>query len=1062
MVERRKTIPLVILCALMGSILPGKGVAASAQTSPTRQPAAATAAVDAAVRTGRVDAGIATQVASARYGSTIRALVVHSAPPPDGLSIAGVKETLAVDKAELESIPGIRVESLLPSLNTTVVEVGSTDALARLAALPDVTVVADELMQRVFIDSEGVVGAPIVRAHGYDGADTFIGIIDGGVDYRHYDLGSCTAPNDPAPCRVAIQPVDFSHNADGSLYDDGVLDDDGHGTNVASIASAMAPGARIVSTDVFGPVGAYSSDVANAIQYMINLKAAGIPIVAVNLSLGSNRPTCLDLVGVGALRSAGIIPVVAAGNSAYVNGVFVAGISSPACVPGVVSVGATHHVSFPFFDAGICRASYPAVDQVGCFSQASSGLSMLAPGVFITAGGVQMTGTSQAAPHVAGAIATLSAAVPQASPADLVAGVTSSSVRVFDPRIGLSFPRLSMPDALAATQARVPGASGPDSFDHPVMMNGLSGNVSTAAGFMAQNGEGNHGLRRGVSSTWFAWTAPTTGRLTLSTAGSSFDTAMSLYQGTALNTLTEVGANDDSVISGLAAVLGPLEVQAGASYRIAISCGVASSSCGSINLAWNLTADTAVPINDAHNRATLLSGASGAIVSVNTFATTQPGEPEIASGVAAAKSVWYKLAPAGANTIEFSTAGSNFDTTLSVFEGADPLSIRPLVMHDDAGRNDSKYDVTSRATVTSSRAGSTFWISVDSFSSQTGTVNLSWTSTPLRATPTSPSVVVQPRTQAPSVATPVGTVVGRKAAPASGAPSVAIEPPCADRFPVGEMSAILLDGAPHDPISRGRCWVLAAPTTTIRQSSSYVFSIVAPDTSWLMSIPLSGNGPTVGSFTNLTADQFRFESINTCLSSGSGPPVSDVVVTRADRNSLGQVVALDLSFEQRCGVGGPPLRGRIHYRPFASVLTAPCVAPTTTPIAVYDQRTAANPTVSVACMIYTPAAGPFAAYGPASRIALNSETDNSFFYSGLVGIKAKGSARLAVGPFPITSDATAHGVTVYGPCFAATSGTATVTSIQRNASDAIQSLDFTFDCTTPDGYFKGVVRLPYL
>jgi subtilisin family serine protease len=517
MVERRKTIPLVILCALMGSILPGKGVAASAQSSAVRQPATAMAVIDSAVRTGRIDRRIATQVADAtKSGATVRALVVHSAPPADGLSIVAVKETLAADKAELGSIAGIQIESLLPSLNTTVVEVSSAQALADLAALPNATVITDELLQRVDAESESFVGAPAVRSLGYDGVDTFIGIIDTGVDYRHSTFGSCSVPGSPAPCRVAIQPRDFSHNPDGSLFDDGVLDDNfRHGTNVAAIASAMAPAAKIVSADVFGVAGAYSSDVASAVQYMINLKAAGLPIVAVNLSLGMNRPTCLDTVGVGALRSAGIVPVVAAGNSAYVNGVFIPGVASPACAPGAVSVGAVHDASPSYVNDSDCPSAYwGQADQIACFSQASSGLSLLAPGVWIYGGDVLMSGTSQAAPHVTGAIATLAAAVPQATTADLIAGVTSSSVRIFDSRIGLSFPRLSLPDALAATQARVPGADGPDSFDHPVALSGSSGTVSTTAGFMAQNGEGNHGLRRGVSSTWYAWTAPFSGRAT--------------------------------------------------------------------------------------------------------------------------------------------------------------------------------------------------------------------------------------------------------------------------------------------------------------------------------------------------------------------------------------------------------------------------------------------------------------------------------------------------------------------------------------------------------------------
>jgi hypothetical protein len=1061
MIQRRRLLPSALFGFLVLSVLPVD--AASAQSSAIRQPASASvAAVDAAVRTGRVDSRLASQVAAAtETGAVVRALVVRSAPLLDGLSRETMQVTLSSDKAEIGSIPGVSVKSLLPSLNTTVVEVSSSEALAQLAALPDATIVVDELMQRVDVDSENFVGAPAVRAHGYDGVNTFIGIIDSGVDYRHLDLGSCSAPFDSDPCRVAIQPGDFSHNADGSIYDDGVLDDSvRHGTNVAATASAMAPAAKIVSVDVFGPSGAYTSDVANAIQYMIDLKAAGYPIVAVNLSLGSNRPTCLDTVGVGALRSAGIVPVVSAGNSAYVNGVFVPGIASPACVPGVVSVGAVHDPMSAYIN---CSPAFSYLtDQVACFSQVSSGLSVLAPGVSISGGGIVMSGTSQAAPHVAGAIAALAAAVPQASATDLVAGVTASQVRIFDSRIGLWFPRLSMPDALAATQARIAGASGPDSFDHPVVLSGASGSVSTTAGFMAQNGERNHGLRRGISSTWFTWTAPDVGRVTISTTGSSFDTAMSIYEGTALNALKEVGANDDSTIAGNAAVLGPMEVRAGVNYRIAVSCGQVSASCGAINLGWSFASDTSGPTNDHHTRATMIAGPAGSIVGTNTFSSSQAGEPAAVDGVPATKSVWFKLAAADASTIEFSTTGSNFDTTMSVFEGSDPLTLRPVGSHDDIGWNGPKYDVNSRVTVTSFRGGSTFWVSVDSFSGQTGTVSLRWTSTLLHSSNAgTPAAPVTRVSAAPAAGVPSPTVNARRAAPSGGAPNVTIEPPCADRFPNNAVSTVLLDSAPYDQIGGGNCWLHSAPTMTVGQPAQHTFTIGAPTASWRMIIPLTGTGPSVGTFRNLTADQFRFESMNACLAFGA-TQVADVDITRVDRNSFGEVVALDMSFVQRCWVGGPSLQGRIRYRPFAIPLDSPCVDPGVGPAAVYDQRTSANPSVSVACTAYVPFAGPAAGYGPASRVAMVRATDTSFFYGVLTGIKAKNGLRLAVGTFPITADTAPTGVTVYGPCFFATSGTATVTSIQRNAADAILSLDFTFECTTPDGYFRGVVRLPYL
>ncbi len=754
---------------------------AQAQTEATRRPAtSATQAVDAAVRSGRIDQRVAASFTTASLETDpkpVRALLVTTPRQSEGETFDAQQAALAADKSELAQIPGVRVDQLLPSLNTTVIEISSTEGLAALSALPDATIMADELLQRSDFQSEQYVQAPLVRSYGYNGAGTYIGIIDSGVDYSHFDLGSCSAPGAPAPCRVAALPPDFSHNPDGSLYNDGVADDSiRHGTNVAATASAMAPGAQIIGVDVFGPTGAYASDVASAIQYMINLKNAGVPIVAVNLSLG-NRPTssCVDTLGASALRNAGIVAVAAAGNGAYVNGIFTSGMSNPACVPGVVSVGATLDANYGPVNASSCSMPSTAPDNVACFSQVSSGLSILAPGTFITAGGVTMSGSSQAAPHVAGAIATLSSAVPQASATDLVSGlITPTNVQVFDARIGLSFPRLTMPAALAATQSRIAGASGPESFDRAVVLSGASGTMSTPAGFTAQASETTHGRRTGISSTWFAWTAPVSGRATFSTIGSSFDTAMSVYSGTALNGLTEVGSNDDSSVAGSSAAIGPIEVSAGQNYRIAVSCGVASSSCGTINFSWNASADQTVPPNDRHMLAAALVGLNGTVTGTNAHSTSQTGEPVLPGGVAARKSIWYKYASPGMSTLSLSTAGSNYDTTLSLFEGSDPSFLRPIGSHNDVGQNGAKFDATSTVTLTTSRIPSTYWIAIDSPLGQTGIASLTWSADAMSGgAPQSVQVVSVARVAAAPAATSA-PATGRTPAPGAGASPVTI------------------------------------------------------------------------------------------------------------------------------------------------------------------------------------------------------------------------------------------------------------------------------------------------
>ncbi|HTD68452.1 MAG TPA: hypothetical protein VK846_18160, partial [Candidatus Limnocylindria bacterium] len=99
-----------------------------------------------------------------------------------------------------------------------------------------------------------------------------------------------------------------------------------------------------------------------------------------------------------------------------------------------------------------------------------------------------------------------------------------------------------------------------------------------------ENGEPLPAGKKSDASVWFTWIAPANGIVTMSAAGSGFDTVLAAYRGNSVSNLAVIDASDDD--AGYAAGRIQFNARANLPYRICVA-GLGDET-GDILLGWNL------------------------------------------------------------------------------------------------------------------------------------------------------------------------------------------------------------------------------------------------------------------------------------------------------------------------------------------------------------------------------------------------------------------------------------------------------------------------------------------
>lgn len=353
---------------------------------------------------------------------TVSVIIQSRAPGSNGKKIKERVEQVFSSTPSLKGRAKYKRFKYSPMISAEVTQ----QQLLDLISDPEIVVVEDTLKRPSLAQSVSRV-YPSQNTSSFHGNDWAVAVLDTGINKDHPFLSNkvvseaCFSGGGSQPNATSLCPNGQASSLSSNSGLNCNLAGCEHGTQVAGVAvgngssfDGVAKDGQLISIQVYSQIndesfcfpsasciGAFTSDIISALEHVFDLRSE-LNIASVNLSLGSDelfsgscdsqpeRPI-IDL-----LTSANIAVVAASGNSGATTQ-----MQSPACISTAIAVAATSDTS----------------DSPWSGNNISNQLDFFAPGVNITSsdsngGFSSLTGTSLAAPHLAGAFAVLKSASP--------------------------------------------------------------------------------------------------------------------------------------------------------------------------------------------------------------------------------------------------------------------------------------------------------------------------------------------------------------------------------------------------------------------------------------------------------------------------------------------------------------------------------------------------------------------------------------------------------------------------------------------------------------------------